>query len=136
MGLVSRLLGICSTQPPGDAACWKYVTGHLEIDLGRVPELSATGGAIRIEGARSPQRVLVFRGDDGQLRAFVNKCSHMGRRLDPLPGQNAVRCCSVGKATHGYDGEKRSGMARGAILPLDVEEQDGKLVITLPQASA
>jgi nitrite reductase/ring-hydroxylating ferredoxin subunit len=132
MGLIKRLLGICNTQPPGDASCWKYVSGNLEIDLARAPELSGTGGAIRIEGARSPERVLVFRGDDGELHAFVNRCSHMGRRLDPLPGQGVVQCCSVGKATHDYDGEKKSGLARGAIVSLQTEENEGRLTIILP----
>jgi hypothetical protein len=40
----------------------------------------------------------------------------------------------VGKATHDYDGNKKSGMARGAILPLQLEEKDNRLTIVLPPA--
>jgi nitrite reductase/ring-hydroxylating ferredoxin subunit len=130
MGILNRILGICSTQPPGDPACWKYAGGRLEINLALAPELGAAGGAIRIEGGNAPRRVLVFKGDDGQYHAVVNRCTHIGhRRLDPLPGQNSVQCCSLSKSTFNYKGEVVSGPTRKPITVLDVNEEEGKLVI-------
>ncbi len=130
MGILNRILGICSTQPPGDPACWRYTDGRLEVNLSLAPELTATGGAIRIEGGNAPKRVLVFKGDDDQYHAVVNRCTHIGhRRLDPLPGENAVRCCSVNKSTFNYKGEVVSGPTRKPITVLEVTEQEGRLVI-------
>jgi nitrite reductase/ring-hydroxylating ferredoxin subunit len=133
MGILNRILGICTTPLPGDASCWKYADGRLEIDLGRAPELKEAGGALRIEGEGAPsRRVLVFKGDDGQYHAVVNRCTHIGhRRLDPLPGQNAVRCCSISKSTFNYQGEVVSGPTRKPISVLDVKEQEGRLIISV-----
>ena len=132
MGILNRILGVCSTQLPRDASCWKYADGRLQVDLARAPELASAGGAIRIEDGSLPRRVLVFKGDDGQYHAVVNRCTHIGhRRLDPLPGQNAVRCCSVNKSTFNYQGEVVSGPTRKPISVLDVKEQEGRLIISV-----
>ena len=132
MGFLKRVLGICRTRPPADPDCWKPGDGKIEVDLARAVELGEPGAAIHLEGGGLAHRVLVLKAEDGALHAFINKCSHAGRRLDPLPGQAQVECCSVGKSRFDYAGERLSGSAKKAIKPLQVEEQEGKLIISLP----
>jgi nitrite reductase/ring-hydroxylating ferredoxin subunit len=129
MGFWSRILGICRTRPPADAGCWSYAPGELTLDLDRAPELESPGGAIRLEGNGLPGRLLVVHGGDGRFHVFRNKCTHGGRRLDPLPGQEAIQCCSVGKSTFDYAGQKISGPAKGELTALPVDRQGPRLVI-------
>ncbi|MEW5723852.1 MAG: Rieske 2Fe-2S domain-containing protein, partial [Thermodesulfobacteriota bacterium] len=109
MGLFSRLFGICKTRPPADPACWRLEEGQIEIDLAAAPELGRKGGAVRLEGSGLPERVLVFRGEDGGFYALSNRCTHMGRRLDPLPGSSQVECCSVSRSRYDYQGTRTAG---------------------------
>lgn len=131
MGLLKRIFGICETKPPSDARCWRYSGGKIEIQLDRAPELSNRGGAIRLEGKELPERVLILNGDDGNFHAFKNKCTHMGRRIDPVNGHGAVQCCSLSKSTFNYTGEMISGPAKGPLTSFKVESEDGKLIILI-----
>ncbi len=132
MGLFSRLFGICRTKPPADPGCWTLSDGRLELDLARTPELSARAGAVRLEGGGLPVRVLVFRGEDDALYAFVNVCPHARRRLDPVPDASTVECCSVGRSRFDYEGQRLSGMAKDPVTPLEVTEEEDKVVVALP----
>ena len=131
MGLLKRIFGICETKPPSDARCWRYSGGKVEIQLERAAELSNRGGAIRLEGRELPERVLILNGDDGNFHAFKNKCTHMGRRIDPVDGHGAVQCCSLSKSTFNYTGEMISGPAKGPLTSFKVESEDGKLIILI-----
>jgi nitrite reductase/ring-hydroxylating ferredoxin subunit len=132
MGIFKRIFGICATQVPADSGCWSYSGGKLEVSLDKAPELSRKGGAIRLEGASLPKRVLVVHGQDGAFHAFPNRCTHVGhRRIDPVPGEDKIRCCSVGKSTFDYSGKLLSGSAKESLEPLAVESDGDKLVITV-----
>ena len=131
MGFLKRVLGICRTRPPADPDCWKPGDGKIEVDLAQAAELGEPGGAMRLEGSGLADRVLVLKAEDGAYHAFINKCTHAGRRLDPLPGEALVECCSVGKSRFDYAGERLAGSAKKAIKPLQVEGQTGKLIISL-----
>ena len=132
MEFFKRLFGICQTPRPADPECWKYVAGIVEITLDRAPELAEPGGAIRLEGSGLPHRVLVVHGQGGSFRAFPNRCTHVGhRRLDPVPGEARIRCCSIGQSTFDYHGSNLSGLATKPIQPLNIESRPGKLVISL-----
>jgi nitrite reductase/ring-hydroxylating ferredoxin subunit len=135
MGILKRVFGICETKPPADGGSWSYAGGKLIVDLGRTPELAQRGGAVRLEGAALPARVLVVNGLDGQYHAFRNKCTHMGgRRIDPLSGESMIRCCSVGKSTFDYTGKRISGSATEALPVFAIEHSSGKLVIDMEQS--
>ena len=129
--IFQRLLGICATQPPSDTECWSFADGKITVDLAKAPELAVENGAIRLEGKGIPDRALVFKGVDGQYHAFRNMCAHAKRRLDPVPGDQTVQCCSIGKSIYDYQGKIVSGMAGGDIRTYPVTEEAGKLVITL-----
>ena len=131
MGFFKRLFGICDTKPPADSGSWKLDKGTLELDLGRVPELEGQGGAVRLEGDPLPSRVLVVHGQDGSFHAFENKCTHGGRRIDPLAGEEKIRCCSVGKSTFDYEGKRLSGSAKEDLKVLSVTKDEGSLKIRL-----
>jgi len=125
MGFWKRIFGICETRPPADEGAWSFADGKVEIRLDAVPELSSQGGAVRLEGKGLPERLLVVHGNDGRFHAFRNRCTHMGRRLDPAPGSSKLRCCSVSKSEFGYGGEKLAGPAKEDLIvhPTSVHEE-------------
>jgi len=131
MGILKRILGICETKPPANRGCWDFKDGIIQIDLSLVPELAKPGGAIRLEGREVPERVLVLHGTDGRFYAYRNRCLHMGRRIDPIPGGSEIRCCSVSKATYDYTGKVVSGPAKGPLKAFRVGMEEGKLKIFL-----
>ncbi|MEA1951334.1 MAG: Rieske 2Fe-2S domain-containing protein, partial [Planctomycetota bacterium] len=121
-----------STPLPADPQCWSFVDGKIEIDLARAAELLSPAGALRLEGKPLPRRVLVVRDKDGVFHAFPNRCTHVGhRRLDHLPDEGKVKCCSVGQSIFDYEGKRISGSASEPIEPLRLDERDGKLTIWL-----
>ena len=129
--IFQRIFGISATALPQDPDCWTYADGRVQIDLDRAPELARPGGAVRLEKKDLPERVLVVHGDDGTFHAFANRCRHMGRRLDPVPGTETVQCCSVSKSTYDYQGKMLTGAAKGPVAVYAVAADDGKLTIRL-----
>jgi len=131
MGFLKRLLGICSTRQPANAACWSYADGKVHVELSEAPELEAPEGAIRLEGKGLPDRILVVRGPDGQLYAFKNRCTHMGRRIDPLSDSEKLQCCSVNKSTYDYSGLVMSGPTTDNLTKYPTVIQDNRLTVSL-----
>lgn len=129
MGILKRIFGICDTKPPKDSGCWKYSENMIEVALDKVPELAVKGGAVRLEGGDLPEKVLVVNGNDDLYHAFINKCMHGKRRIEPVAGEQFIRCCSMGKATYNYNGEVVSGAAKEPLPVLKVEEENGRLKI-------
>jgi Rieske Fe-S protein len=132
-GYSKQLLGICETKTPQDPGCWKLSHNMVEIDLSRVPELSQSGSAIRLESDGLPVRILVVHADGDNFHAFKNRCTHYsgGRRIDPVPGKPLIRCCSIGKATFDYEGKVISGPAKEPLPKYAVVIRENKLYITL-----
>ncbi|OQY42500.1 MAG: (2Fe-2S)-binding protein [Desulfobacteraceae bacterium 4572_87] len=131
MGFFKMLFGICRTAPPTEEDCWRFANGKIEIDLDRAPELKNQGGAIRLEGNGSPERVLVIHGRDGQFHAYKNRCTHVGRRIDPYSEDKLLRCCSISKSTFDYEGNVISGSAKKPLTPFKVEQEGGKLTLSV-----
>jgi nitrite reductase/ring-hydroxylating ferredoxin subunit len=131
MKFFKRILGICETPLPADAGAWSVDSGFVRVHLSRMPELSTPGGGVRLEGNGLDTRLLVFHGDDGQYHAVVNRCTHMGRRLDTIAGSRVIQCCSVSKSTYTYDGQPVSGAAKTPLTPCPVSLEGKILSITL-----
>lgn len=130
--LLQRILGQPATKEPEEKGCWEFEGGKLTIVLNSAPELQTLGGAMRLEGGALPLRVLIVHGEDGKYRAYHNKCTHIGhRRLDPIPGTDIVQCCSINKSTFDSAGEKISGPAGHSIRRFPVEQDIGKLIVTI-----
>jgi Rieske Fe-S protein len=129
-----RLLGIPATSKSGTDDCWNYEDGKLTIDLEKTPELKHPGDAVRFEGKNLPERVLIVIGQNGETRAFHNRCTHMGhRRLDPVPGTDTVQCCSINKSTYDADGKKIFGPTPHPITRYPLEKDQEKLIVTISQ---
>ncbi len=130
--IFQRILGISATAKPKIDSCWHYADGKLTIDLSKASELKASGGAARFEGNNLPVRVLVVYGEDGEYRAFQNRCTHFGhRRLDPVPGTSTVQCCSINKSTYDSDGKNIFGPAPRPGTRYPVEKDQEKLIVSV-----
>ena len=131
MKFFKRILGICETPRPADAGAWS-VDGHTaRVDLSRLPELKSPGSGVRLEGNGLRTRLLVFHGDDGQYHAVINRCTHMGRRLDTIAGSSVIQCCSVSKSTYTYDGTPVGGAAKTPLTTCPVVQENQLLTIAL-----
>ena len=129
--IFQRLFGIPATQPPADAGCWTISDNQIIIDLNRAQELTHPWGAIQIDGESMPQKVLVFQDGNGIYRAFHNKCEHIGRKLDPVPGSETLQCCSIGRSTFDYDGNVLSGLSDKPIKAYPVVTDGDRLIIQI-----
>ena len=132
MDFFRAVAGICETKPL-DSALWRVEADQAVVLLAGAGQLQASGSAARLEGAELGSPVLVMHGADGTYRAFINRCTHMGRRIDPAQGGQSLRCCSVSHSTFDLAGEKLSGPAKGGLTSLPVRHERGELYITLPK---
>jgi nitrite reductase/ring-hydroxylating ferredoxin subunit len=132
MSFFKALLGICDTKPLADDA-WRADKGNAVVNLKAATTLTEKGGAAYLKGRGLARPVLVIRGDDGQLYAYQDRCTHGGRKIDPLPGEGKLKCCSVNHSTFDYDGKPLSGPAKHNIERYDTEERDGELFIKITQ---
>ena len=131
MEFLNRIFGRCKTRLLRRRESWALVDDTVVVDLNLTPELAKPGGAVRIEDKRMKLRILVIRDREGGYHAFANKCSHMGRRLDPLPGTDALQCCSVGRSVFTLAGEVRSGSAKDGLTVYPVKTGQKRIVIYL-----
>ena len=84
-----------------------------------------------LEGKGLEQPVLIVRTEDDRYLAFSNRCTHGGRKLDPVPGEPVLRCCSIGHSTFDLEGNLLSGPAKEPLHRYEVAAGDGDIVISL-----
>jgi nitrite reductase/ring-hydroxylating ferredoxin subunit len=129
LDLLKAVAGICKTQPL-DQGLWNVRGSEITIDVKNIPELQKSDGAVYLKGQTLSVPVLVVRRQDNSYLCVENRCTHMGRKLDPEPG-GILRCCSVSHATYDDQGNKLTGPAKGPVRIYRSREIDGKLVIDL-----
>lgn len=134
MGFFKALLGICETLPL-DTELWTLEGSEVTIRLGDAAALAPVGGAARLQGKGLVSPVLVVHAGGGEYLAFENRCTHGGRKLDPVEGKRELRCCSIGHATFDYQGNKLSGPAKGPLKNYAVEKRGEELIVTLDGGS-
>jgi nitrite reductase/ring-hydroxylating ferredoxin subunit len=127
IGFLKAILGICET-PPLDAGLWTVEGNQLTVRLGEATALAPVGGAARLEGKGLASSVLIVHTGDHYL-AFENRCTHGGRKLDPVAGRDELRCCSVNHSRFDYQGNKLSGPAQGSLRRYAVEKRGEELVV-------
>jgi nitrite reductase/ring-hydroxylating ferredoxin subunit len=132
-GFFKALLGICET-PPLDEELWTLEGNQVTVRLGEAATLAAVGGAARLGGKERVPSILVVHAGPDEYLAFENRCTHAGRKLDPVEGKRELRCCSVGHSRFDYEGNKLSGMAKDSLKKYPVEMRDGKLIVALDGA--
>lgn len=128
--IFQRILGRPATELPGSNDFWSFSNGEVIVDLSKTSALTKPGGAVRLEGDL-PENLLVVYGEDGKYRAFHNKCTHMGRCVDPVPGTETVQCCSINSATFDLDGNVIDGPAKKPLHTHPVQVKEQKLVIKI-----
>ena len=131
MGLLRKIFGICDTKAPADPHSWKVSGQQLSIDLTQTPELGIVGGAVRLEGRGLSHRIFVIRDENNAFHAFENKCTHMGRRLDPGEQPGSIKCCSVSGSRFDVSGNPVAGTAKKPIKNFPVQLKDHLLLINI-----
>ena len=130
MGFIKAALGICETKPLSDDL-WSLEGNKARVKLSQMAESLPKGGAVYLKGKGLDKPVLVLRTEDDRYLAFANRCTHGGRKLDPVSGESVIRCCSIGHATFDYEGTRLSGPAKDPLTRYAVEQSDEGLIITL-----
>jgi len=129
-GFIKAILGICQTKPLS-SDLWVLEEGKVRVKLSQMPEPLPKGGAVYLAGQGLSMPILILRTEDDQCLAFANRCTHAKRKLDPVPGESKVRCCSVFHSTFDLDGKRLTGPAKDSLTCYAVEQSDGDLIVTL-----
>jgi cytochrome b6-f complex iron-sulfur subunit len=128
MGFIKALLGKCDTRPLA-SDYWTIEGANVRVKLSQMPDPLPLGGAVYLEGGKLSEPLLLFRTQDDKYLAFVNRCTHGGRKIDPMPNKPLLRCCSLGHSIYDYDGNKITGPAKGPLVKYDVEQSAGDVII-------
>ena len=128
--LLKAFGGVCRTAAL-DSTLWRVQGSRITIDLKGVPELQKPGGAVFLKGPDLRVPVLVVKKPDEGYLCVENRCTHMGRKLDPEPDGSTLRCCSVSHSTFDYHGNKRTGPAKGPIRVYQAQQVGEDLVINV-----
>jgi nitrite reductase/ring-hydroxylating ferredoxin subunit len=129
--IFQRLFCVTISPPPADAGCWNLTGDKLEINLTRAPELQPIGRSIRLEDDKLPDRVLLVHADDGTFHAFRNRCACGGFRIDPVPGEAKVRCCTPMQSTYDLTGKPTGRHPDKDVETLAVTVSDGLLTVDI-----
>ena len=130
MGIFKAILGICETKKLNDEL-WQLDGDTVTIKLSQAPELAQESGAVYLKGDCLKDPVLVFKNSDGEYIALKNKCTHKGRKIDPVSGANKLKCCSINHSTFDNKGNVLSGPAEGPLTIYEVTRDGENLVIKL-----
>lgn len=130
MSIFKAVLGICETKPLG-SNLWSLEGSKVQVKLSQMPEPLPKGGAVYLKGGGLSKPVLLLRTEDDRYLAFEDRCTHFGRKIDPVPGEAKLRCCSLFHSTYDLEGKNISGAAKDPLTCYTVEQSDGDLVITL-----
>lgn len=130
VGFFKSVFGICRT-PELDPEIWVLEGSSVKLQVSKVSELQNPYGAVYLDSKGLDTPVLIVRGEEDNYFAFSNRCTHAGRKLDPVPGKSVLRCCSVSHATFDYQGKVLDGPAKEAITAYRVELKEDELIVYL-----
>jgi len=129
-GFLRAIMGICET-PPLEGELWTPEGNQVTITFGGGAARIPVGSAARLEGKGLVASILIVHAGGDDYLAFENRCTHGGRRLDPVEGEAELRCCSVNHSRFDYAGNKLSGPAKGLLKKYAVEKRGEELMVTL-----
>jgi len=131
MSIFKAILGICETKPLS-GSLWSLEENKVKVKLGQMPEPLQKGGAVYLKGGGLSKPVLLLKTEDDRYLAFEDRCTHFGhRKVDLVPGEAKLRCCSINHSTYDLEGKNISGPAKAPLTCYVVEQSDGDLIITL-----
>ena len=130
VGFIKSILGICETKPLSQDQ-WGLEGDKVRVRLSQKPAVIVKGGGAYLKGPGLKQPILVVRTDDDKYIAFSDRCPHGHRKIDPMPGQRMLRCCSFNHSTFDYEGKSLSGPAKESLPHYTVEMDKGDLLVKL-----
>ncbi len=130
VGFIKSILGICETKPLSQDQ-WSLEGDKVRVKLSQKPDIIVKGGGAYLKGPGLKQPILVVRTDDDKYLAFSDLCPHGHRKIDPMPGQRMLRCCSFNHSTFDYEGKSLSGPAKESLPHYTVEMDKGDLLVKL-----
>lgn len=134
MGIFQAIFGICETKPL-DTGVWCVKEDEVLIKLDEATALKSDG-AVYLKGQELATPILVVHLA-GDYCAFANRCRHaLGRKLDLVPGENKLRCCSLGHSEYDFNGNVLKGPSKESITKYTVSQREGNLVISLSKQAA
>ncbi|MBW2268135.1 MAG: aromatic ring-hydroxylating dioxygenase subunit alpha [Deltaproteobacteria bacterium] len=108
------------TDPLRFAAEREKIFREVPLLVGFSGELSSAGDRILFDAAGTP--VIVLRGSDGRLRAFLNLCTHRGAQLATSCERSKRLVCPFHGWSFDIDGELKSLPLAAAFEGLDKRE--------------
>jgi cytochrome b6-f complex iron-sulfur subunit len=131
LSIIKAALGICETKPLNNSF-WSVEGNKVIVKLNNMTEPLQKGKGVYLKGKGLAKPVLLLRTDGDVYLAFSNSCTHIGhRKLDPVPGEAKLRCCSVNHSTFDLEGNPIGGPAKKPLKRYPVERSGGDLVIVL-----
>ena len=131
MSVFKAILGICETKPLS-TNLWSLEGNKVKVKLSQMPEPLPKGGAVYLKGGGLPKPVLLLRTEDDRHLAFEDRCTHFGhRKLDLVPDEAKLRCCSINHSIYDLEGNRLSGPAKNPLKCYTIEQSNGDLLITL-----
>ncbi len=108
--------------------------GRLIIDLRKTPQLSVTGGSVKIIDRRLRENLIAARISESEFAVVSLLCPHRGVEVEYRHEQRDFRCASLGHSRFRTDGEKIKGLAKKGLtryeVRLDPANRD-TLIVTL-----
>lgn len=92
---------------------------RLRIDLDKVPDLAAVGGAVKIIDSKLPASLIVARTAENAYAAVSLLCPHRGVEVEYRHAQRHFRCASLGHSTFATDGTLKKGFAHHGLTPYE-----------------
>jgi nitrite reductase/ring-hydroxylating ferredoxin subunit len=133
LSIIKAALGICETKPLNNSF-WSVEGNKVRVKLNNMTEPLQKGKGVYLKGKGLAKPVLLLRTDGDVYMAFSNRCTHIGhRKLDPVPGEPKLRCCSVNHSTFDLEGNPIGGPAKKPLKRYAVERSGGDLVIALSE---
>jgi nitrite reductase/ring-hydroxylating ferredoxin subunit len=129
-GFFKSLLGVCRTTRL-DPELWHLQGSMIRVKVGAIPELQSNSTAVYLEGNGLEDPVLIVHRDEGRYLAFSDRCTHMGRKIDPVPGQEILRCCSVSHSVYDFQGKVLAGPAKEPLTVYPTTLDSGELMVAL-----
>jgi len=114
---------------PTEPGCYEVDGDRVSISLSRTPVLGQPGGAMRIEDERLPDRIIIVHGQDGEFQCYRNRCACGGFRIDPVPGEERMRCVTPMQSTYEQDGKPLAKHVEKYLDLLPVDVAEGQLTI-------
>jgi cytochrome b6-f complex iron-sulfur subunit len=126
-----RLFCVPATPEPSNDAGWRVAEGTLIVELSKLPELSEPDSAVRFESDKLPDRLLLVHGMNDAFYAYANHCGCGGFRIDPVPGEEKIRCCTLMQSTFDYDGKVLTGSAKKDLTVYPIVQDGDTLRVQL-----